>query len=134
MDNSIQILVGPGAMALIGAGGTALLKQDTIGELIEFLIALKDVAEREPDCEPDDDCEEETDLGIEDERHDDDDPAEDDDPLEANGDEQDGNPAEDEFMHHYGSGPGCIISDPDKAVDDDNCDEPFQDLEYEDGF
>ena len=52
--------------------------------------------------------------------------------TEPNGDELDGNPAsEDEFMSHGGHGPGCPIADPDKAVDDDNCDEPFQDLEIE---
>ena len=52
--------------------------------------------------------------------------------TEPNGDELDGNPSEDEFMcHGGGDGPGCPIADPDKAVDDDNCDEPFQDLEIE---
>ncbi|MFZ2996271.1 hypothetical protein [Sphingobium sp.] len=41
--------------------------------------------------------------------HDDD---EDDGTLEGNGDEQDGNMAEDDFMLHAGSGPGCDLSDP----------------------
>ena len=41
----------------------------------------------------------------------------------------DGNPSEDEFMQHEGSGAGCLISDPDKAIDDDGCDEPYQDFE-----
>ena len=39
--------------------------------------------------------------------------------TEPNGDELDGQPSEDEFMQHRGDGPGCLISDPDKAVDDD---------------
>lgn len=32
--------------------------------------------------------------------------------LEPNGDELDGNWSEDDWMHHYGSGPGCPVSDP----------------------
>lgn len=44
---------------------------------------------------------------------------EEDDPPEANGDELDGNPAEDEFCVHRGSGPGCPIADPDKGSDDE---------------
>lgn len=51
--------------------------------------------------------------------------------VEANGDELDGNRAEDEFVRHAGNGPGCPLSDPDMAVDDDRCDEPFQDMERE---
>lgn len=31
---------------------------------------------------------------------------------EVNGDELDGNPAEDEFMYHGGYGPGCPVGDP----------------------
>jgi hypothetical protein len=32
--------------------------------------------------------------------------------LEPNGDEQDGNFAEDDFCDHWADGPGCPISDP----------------------
>jgi hypothetical protein len=48
--------------------------------------------------------------------------AEEDDPAEANGDETDGNFAEDDPCARFlniDSGPGCIISDPDKGVDDE---------------
>lgn len=38
---------------------------------------------------------------------------------EASGDELDGNGSEDDFMHHYGSGPGCPIADIDKGDDED---------------
>lgn len=48
---------------------------------------------------------------------------------ESNGDELDGDKSEDEFMDHAANGPGCPIADPDSAVDDRPCDEPFQDLE-----
>jgi hypothetical protein len=44
------------------------------------------------------------------------------------------NPAEDAFVEHQSSGPGCPIADPDAAVDDSPCDEPFQDLEPEAGL
>jgi hypothetical protein len=50
--------------------------------------------------------------------------------TEPNGDEQDGQPSEDEFMIHSlaaGGGPGCLIADPDKAVDDDACDGTIED-------
>ncbi len=53
--------------------------------------------------------------------------------VELNGDETDGNASEDDFMYHGGSGPGCLIADPDAAVDDSACDEPTMDLEPEDG-
>lgn len=46
---------------------------------------------------------------------------EDDDPREANGDETDGDFAEDEFAARFRispGGPGCVISDPDEGVDD----------------
>ncbi len=52
---------------------------------------------------------------------------------ETNGDELDGNGSEDDFMFHGHSGPGCPIADPDAAVDDSPCNEPFMDLEPEDG-
>ncbi len=44
--------------------------------------------------------------------------------LEPNGDELDGNPAEDDFWPHSVamSGPGCPIADPDLAADDGPCD------------
>ena len=43
--------------------------------------------------------------------------------LEANGDEQDGQNSEDEFMHHsLWDGAGGPIADPDSAVDDRPCD------------
>lgn len=32
--------------------------------------------------------------------------------IEPNGDEQDGEGVEDDFMLHYGEGPGCDLSDP----------------------
>jgi len=57
-----------------------------------------------------------------------------DDDLEPSGDEEDGNRTEDDFMYHGGNGPGCPVSDPDKAIDDDACDEPLMDLEPEDGI
>jgi len=56
---------------------------------------------------------------------------EDGDPPEGNGDELDGNPAEDEFCAHQGTGPGCLISDPDMAVDDRGCDDVNGDREPE---
>lgn len=37
--------------------------------------------------------------------------------VEANGDELDGAGAEDEFIDHRGSGPGCVIGDPDAEHD-----------------
>jgi hypothetical protein len=101
MDNTIQLLVGPGALALVGAGVPLLLSRERIEDTIELLVALLDVTE------PDTDLEEigledsfmahgrdygpgcpaaDIDFGIDDERHDDDDPAEDDDPGEDNGD------------------------------------------------
>lgn len=43
---------------------------------------------------------------------------EDDDPIEGNGDELDGQPAEDEFCFHGSDGPGCPIADPDCGIDD----------------
>lgn len=57
--------------------------------------------------------------------------------LEANGDELDGNNAEDDFGDHgCNVGPyaaaGCPIADPDAAVDDGPCDEPTQDREPDD--
>jgi hypothetical protein len=54
--------------------------------------------------------------------------------TELNGDEEDGNRSEDDFMLHKANGPGCLVADPDMAVDDAPCDEPFQDLEPEDGI
>ena len=47
--------------------------------------------------------------------------------IEPNGDEDDGNKTEDDFLYHGGDGPGCPLADPDMAVDDRPCDEPFQD-------
>lgn len=52
--------------------------------------------------------------------------------FEPNGDELDANAAEDDFMAHKADGPGCPIADPDKAIDDDYCDDPFMDREPED--
>lgn len=54
--------------------------------------------------------------------------------IEPNGDELDGNNAEDDFWPNWqdhGHSPGCPISDPDTAIDDQACDEPYQDLEEE---
>jgi len=56
-----------------------------------------------------------------------------DDDIEPNGDELDGQRDEDAFMVHRGRGPGCPIADPDKAADDDPCDEPYQDIEPDEG-
>jgi hypothetical protein len=44
--------------------------------------------------------------------------------LEPDGDELDGNPAEDEHMHHslWDGAAACPIADPDSAVDDRPCD------------
>lgn len=38
--------------------------------------------------------------------------------VELNGDEADGSPAEDEFMDHDRSGPGCPVSDPDYGAEE----------------
>lgn len=43
--------------------------------------------------------------------------------VELNGDEADGNPAEDEFMDHPHDGPGCPVADVDKGIDDDRHDD-----------
>lgn len=54
--------------------------------------------------------------------------------LELNGDEADGSLGEDDFSPQgcgAEPGPGCPLSDPDYAVDDKPCDEPWQDLEAE---
>jgi hypothetical protein len=51
MAGSIEILTGPGVMALVGAGGPLLLDRKTIGETIEFLVALLDVSEPDPEAE-----------------------------------------------------------------------------------
>ena len=53
--------------------------------------------------------------------------------VEMNGDERDGNNAEDDFWPHstFMSGPGCPIADPDLAVDDERCDCEEEDLEQE---
>ena len=53
--------------------------------------------------------------------------------LEPDGDELDGNNNEDDFMYHGGNGPGCLIADPDAAVDDSYCDDVGMDLEPEEG-
>lgn len=48
--------------------------------------------------------------------------------LEPNGDELDGNTAEDDFLDHsyrFRAEPGCPVADPDCAVDDLPCDEDF---------
>ena len=56
--------------------------------------------------------------------------------AEANGDELDGNGAEDDFCDHNTplslEGPGCPIADPDTAIDDNGCDGDT-DREPEDG-
>ena len=51
--------------------------------------------------------------------------------LEPNGDELDATGAEEEALlgRPIASGPGCILSDDDSAVDDRNCDDIDQDLE-----
>ncbi|MEO6151667.1 MAG: hypothetical protein ABIT09_07785 [Croceibacterium sp.] len=52
--------------------------------------------------------------------------------AEPSGDEMDGNPAEDDFWPHRETGsPGCVISDPDAAVDDKGCDDINDDREEE---
>lgn len=54
--------------------------------------------------------------------------------VELNGDEADGSLGEDDFSPQGAPGepgPGCPLSDPDYAVDDKPCDEPYQDLERE---
>lgn len=53
---------------------------------------------------------------------------------EPNGDELDGTAGEDDFYPHcyqWKAEPGCPISDPDCAIDDQPCDDPFQDMEPE---
>ena len=54
--------------------------------------------------------------------------------LEPSGDEQDGSFAEDEEaarLARAGDGPGCIVADPDAAVDDGGCDDINDDREQE---
>lgn len=53
--------------------------------------------------------------------------------IEPDGDELDGNNAEDDFRPHslLMHGPGCPISDPDLAIDDGPCDDIDQDREPE---
>lgn len=56
--------------------------------------------------------------------------------LDGDPDEENANDLEDDFSFSpfaLGHGPGCPVADPDEAVDDRPCDEPFQDLEYEGG-
>jgi hypothetical protein len=55
--------------------------------------------------------------------------AEGDPDIELNGDESDGSLGEDDFCsHNLGfAGPGCPVSDPDLAVDDDACDADQED-------
>ncbi len=81
------------------------LSRDALAGLVEHLIDRLDCLDPDPDLEP-------------------------------NGDELDGNRVEDEFVVHVGPerllGPGCPLADPDMAVDDEPCDEPYQDLEPED--
>jgi len=53
---------------------------------------------------------------------------------EPNGDELDGSGAEDDFVDHsysFRAEPGCPISDPDMAVDDQGCDDINDDREEE---
>lgn len=55
--------------------------------------------------------------------------------LELNGDELDGNRAEDEAGHYFGGeGPGCPLCDDDTAVDDNGCDDINDDREPEEPF
>lgn len=54
--------------------------------------------------------------------------------LSPNGDELDGSLGEDDFCGHNGNVlafPGCPLSDPDMAVDDEDCDDIDQDHEPE---
>lgn len=54
--------------------------------------------------------------------------------VESNGDELDGTAGEDDFYPHsyrWKAEPGCPISDPDCAIDDQPCDDPYEDMEPE---
>lgn len=55
--------------------------------------------------------------------------------VELNGDELDGSGAEDDFCNHNTplslQGPGCLVADPDMAVDDQGCDDIYDDHEEE---
>lgn len=54
--------------------------------------------------------------------------------IEPNGDELDGSGAEDDFVSHNAGvfpGPGCPVSDPDLAIDDEPCDDLYDDREPE---
>lgn len=51
MSHEISIMVGPGALALIGTGGSMLVSRDQLGDMIEFLVALQDICEPEADLE-----------------------------------------------------------------------------------
>ena len=56
--------------------------------------------------------------------------------FEMNGDELDSSLAEDDYHPSAPAfaGPGCPLADPDTAVDDEGCDEPYQDCEEEESY
>jgi hypothetical protein len=124
----IQIVGSHQAIALSGPGGAIMLDRKMLAAVAEFSIALADLITPDPDLEESD--------------------AEDSfalswcataragagcpvaDPGEMDGDETDGNCAEDEDAashKHCASGPGCHIADPDCAVDDGPCDAYVED-------
>jgi hypothetical protein len=53
--------------------------------------------------------------------------------VELNGDETDNMGSEEDFdpNRHYSDGPGCLISDPDEAIDDGPCDDINNDHEHD---
>jgi hypothetical protein len=95
----IHVMANGSAVALIGPGGTIIVKQSTLGLLTELLIDFQNISVPDPDLEPE--------------------VLEDDDPAELDGDEHDGDPrAEDEFTRHAHAGPGCPCSDPDYGAEE----------------
>jgi hypothetical protein len=47
----LRMLAGPRELHLIGEGGRLALTRERIGDAIELLVALLDIADREPDME-----------------------------------------------------------------------------------
>ncbi len=86
-----------------------------LAEVAEELVSTVDIAAGDADLE-------------------DDDPAEDDDADDTGNAEDEGLSGGALQYAARDNGAGCVIGDPDAAVDDSACDEPFQDLEPDDGF
>lgn len=66
--NAIAAVRCKRGIALVGRGGTVVLPRALVGQIVEFLIAVTDVAEPDPDLEEDDPGEDEHDREAIDER------------------------------------------------------------------